>query len=457
MKITKKHIFGLGLSAMLLPLFLSYFPINNAPFEVLKLSNSPKIEEPRFDWEAFFSDTLVSHDTVIVNSLAQKDKLIATHTENVEKHLNQKFGLSPLYIRLRNQLDYSLFGQPHANSVIVGKDGYLYEEQYIKSYYGEDFIGQDSIDTKVEKLKFIQKELEKQGKLVFVVIAPGKGTFYPEFIPEKYKTTQKTTNYQGYVKAFKKNNINYIDFNKHFLKLKKQTNNDPVLYPKTGIHWSQYAMYNALDSILTYIEKDRNYELTRFSLIEKEKSTDTRFKDNDIEQGLNLFFELDHLKMSYPVFNFDEPKGQVKPTMLTISDSFYWQMYNLGISHQIFNEGKFWFYNQTVHPESDNGSSFTTNRINLFEELQKREIVMLMATEANLHKFSFGFIEEAHETLVTGIEAYNKRINEIIEQIKATPDWYADVQFKAEEKGVTLDEMLLMDAQYVYRTEIQKK
>lgn len=447
MRITKKHIFVLGLSSMFLPLILSYLSVNEAPFDILKLSNDSKIVKPYFEWNKFLS----------AEGLSSKERIIDNHTKKVEEHLNQNFGFHALYVKLRNQIDYSLFRNAHANSVIVGKDGYLFEEQYIKSYYGQDYIGQDSINKKVEKLRFIQKELETQGKLVFVVIAPGKGSFYPEYIPEKYESKKGTTNYDGYVKAFEKNNINYIDFNKYFLEQKKITGNQPVLYPKTGIHWSQNAMYNSLDSIFDYIEEKKHYKLTRFTLEDRKPGNDVQFKDNDIEQGLNLFFDLDHLKMSYPKFKFDEPKDQDRPSILTISDSFYWQMYNLGISHHVFEDGKFWFYNRTVHPESDNGTNYMTDQVNIFEEIQKRDIIMLMATEANLHKFSYGFIEEAHQTLVAGIENYKKRIAEITIQIRNSQSWYADIERKAIEKGVSIDEMLLIDAQYVYKLELQNK
>lgn len=462
MTISKKYLFLFGSSAFVLPLILALVPINELPIESLTLANDPLLEKPSFNWGALFSDSVSvknenGKDTLLPNTYSLKEKLIGDHFDLVDKYSNQNFGFRPFYVRLRNQFDYTLFSKSHAQSVIIGKDGYLFEEQYIKSYLGLDFIGQDSINQRVTKLKYVQDELERQGKLVLVVIAPGKGYFYPEYIPDAYGKKVGKNNYEGHVQAFKRENINYIDFNDLFVKNKNKSKG--VLYPKTGIHWSQYGMYNSLDSIISYIEHKNNIDLKDIEINRNVKPTsELKFKDNDIEQGLNLFTSLDHLDMTYPKFNYLPGEGKARPTLLTISDSFWWQIYDLGVGHEIFNEGKFWFYNQTVHPDTENsGTNVFSNQINLFEELQKRDIIILMATEANLYKFGFGFIEEAENTLKSGIENYKKRLDEIVLQIRTTPEWFDQVQKKAAEKGISLEEMLFLDAQYVYKMELQNK
>ena len=51
-----------------------------------------------------------------------------------EKYLNQQFGFRNFFVRLNNQIYYSIFCQAKANGVVVGKQGYLYEENYINDY-----------------------------------------------------------------------------------------------------------------------------------------------------------------------------------------------------------------------------------------------------------------------------------------------------------------------------------
>ncbi len=462
MNINKKLVFFASLLSLFLPFFLGFLSVNEINLDLLKLENDVKIEKPIFKWkELFIKEVTVKsasgNDSLILNSNHQRDKILGDYFQKVEEYVNQNFGFRPLYIRFRNQLDFTFFGKAHANSVIVGKENYLFEENYIKAYYGLDFIGQDSINKKVAQIKYVQQRLEEKGKLFFIVLATGKASFYPEYIPDKYGKKVGTNNYEAFTNAFNSNGINYIDFNNYFIKQKNKS--EHVLYPKTGIHWSQYTMYKALDSMLLYIEKRKRIDLPDYKLQQDALANSIpQFSDDDIEKGLNLLTKLESLNMTYPKFEFMDTKGKTKPKVLSISDSFYWQMFNLGISHHVFENGKFWFYNNAVYPDSEgNGPPVFAYNLNLFEELEKYDVVFVMATEANLYKIGFGFFELAETTLKIGTGDYQKRVDEIILTIKSTPSWLDQIKEKAKEKNISLEEMIKEDALYVYKTEILSK
>ncbi|MDR1758228.1 MAG: hypothetical protein LBR51_04640 [Bacteroidales bacterium] len=65
------------------------------------------------------------------------------------------------------------------------------EENYVKSYYGTDFIGEDKCRELVQKLKILQDALQRRGKDLLVVIAAGKGFFIPNTSPKPIKTPLK--------------------------------------------------------------------------------------------------------------------------------------------------------------------------------------------------------------------------------------------------------------------------
>ena len=48
-----------------------------------------------------------------------------------------------------------MFRLPTAFGVIIGKENYFYEENYIKAYTGVDFLGEDSLSRMVNRIKFI--------------------------------------------------------------------------------------------------------------------------------------------------------------------------------------------------------------------------------------------------------------------------------------------------------------
>ena len=75
-----------------------------------------------------------------------------------------------------------------------------------------------------------------------------------------------------------------------------------------------------------------------------------------------------------------------------------------------------------------------------------------MATEANLSKFGWGFIDRAYETFSKEYEysvrnpEFMRKVNSLIEYIRTDKKWLEDIKLKADKNGVSLDSMLFLDA-----------
>lgn len=314
------------------------------------------------------------------------------YQEKFSAYFKNQFGFNELFIRLNNQKKFSLFGEITANGVIMGKEGYLYEENYILTHLGRDFIGEDSIKMKVSNLQKIRKKLNEMDKELLIIFAPGKGSFYPEYIPEDYILSEKSTsNYEIYSTEMNSSNLPFIDFHHYFDSLKGIT--EYPIFPKNGIHWSKFAEFVALDSIVNYISSEFNYSLNRFELTNIDKSSKARDSDNDLEKLLNLLIRIPGPELHYPNYQFKENSSlENSPKVLTISDSFFWGMYNLGTSEKIFNNGEFWYYNNLIYPESSQ-STLLVESINFKERIDQYDVVILMCTDGNLGGFPFKFDE----------------------------------------------------------------
>ena len=315
--------------------------------------------------------------------------------KNYEKYVNNNFGFKSIFIRLNNQQAYSFYNQAKANGVVIGKENYLFEKNYIKAYLGTDYIGEKAIQNQVTKLRKIQDTLQKLNKDILMVFAPGKGTFYPEFLPDYCaKQKREKTNYSAYLKTMKSQKINFIDFNDWFLKMKSTTKYP--LYGKGGIHWSKYGEFLAADSLIEVIGKMRNTKMTQLVLDKIEVKVINEQGDYDIGEGMNLFFRMKTFPMAYPTFHFEKPKNKEKaPKVLVVSDSYFWGMFNAGISREVFDNGQFWFYNQEIYPDTFE-SPKNVGDIDIQTEVEKNEVVILLCTDANLYKFAFGFIDQLY-------------------------------------------------------------
>ncbi|MCE7954045.1 MAG: hypothetical protein DYH00_00090 [Bacteroidetes bacterium CHB6] len=370
-------------------------------------------------------------------------------SDSSENYLNNHFGFRESFIRLNNEMLFRFFNKAKAKDVIIGKEGYLFEKNYIKAFNGDDFKGYDSLQLMVNKLKFLQDTLKKLNKDLLIVLAAGKGTYFSEYFPEKYAGKESDqTNYKVLKTLLNESQINTIDFNDYFLKI-KHTAKYP-LYPQYGIHWSSYSMCLAADSIISYIEKLRNIHIPHLKWdsisIEQPKES-----DYDIGDGMNLMHRLKSYNMAYPKVYFENDIGKTKPSVLVISDSYYWGMFNLGISENAFRDSHFWYYNYEVYPDSYK-SPLIASAVNLKDEIRKRDVIIIMATEANLSKFGWGFIDRAYETFSKEYEysvrnpEFMRKVNSLIEYIRTDKKWLEDIKLKADKNGVSLDSMLFLDA-----------
>jgi hypothetical protein len=315
-----------------------------------------------------------------------------------EKWLNDSFGFRGIFVRINNQITLSLFHEVHAFGVVFGQQDYLYGDKYIKAWYGVDYIGSDSIAHRIARLRYIQDELlSRYGKNLMVVFAVGKGSFYPEYFPLSANYPKGPTNYETHVRLAGEAGLQIIDFNRWFLS-NKFTSPYP-LYPKYGMHWSVYGAAMAADSILNAIESIRGIDLPSMGwdrVILKKACQD----DYDLGEGLNLLFKLPRDRMAYPVLRFESDEGRIKPSVLVIADSFYWNLFKLDIT-KAFSNSDFWYYNQEIF-HSVGSPEGTAGQLDLREQILKHDVIILLATESNLPDFGWGFIEEAYRLLQSG-------------------------------------------------------
>lgn len=306
-----------------------------------------------------------------------------------EKYLNDIFFGHNFCVRFHNEIDFRLFGIGHARKVVIGKENYLFEKDYIISYLGKDYLGDKVIDDYTEKLKKAQSYLESRGKTLIVVLAAGKGSFYPEYFPEPYCSMKKSkSNFEEFIVSAESKDINFINYSTYFNSMKDSS--PYILYPKYGTHWSIYSMSFVVDSLIHYIEEKRNTRLPHIikNSIEIKDATDI---DYDIGSGMNLLSYLEGPEMAYPNISFENRNGQDSTRLLVVSDSFYWGIYNMGFPN-VFSKSHFWYYNNEVYPSLPNFES--TDKLNFSNEISNHDVFILMATEHNIPGVGWGFVDK---------------------------------------------------------------
>ncbi|MEO6304289.1 MAG: hypothetical protein ABIP51_14075 [Bacteroidia bacterium] len=418
-----KYLLGILIAiATLIPMLQSKFQFfDEQPLEGLSVENKPEFKKENY-WDL-------------------------TYQDSYNKYLNDNFGFRPWLVRLYNQVQFSFYNSSKAPGVVVGKEGELFIESYIDDYIGKNYIGGSKVNQQVSQLKTLQDSLKARGKDLVVVFAPGKASYYPELIPDRYMNRKKdSTNYKAYSSAFIKSRVNFIDLNKWFFENKTKFKHK--VYPKYGTHWNHYGMCFGLDTIVKYIEKKRNLDLPEFDYSIVNYNTALKGNDYDIGVLMNLLHPLDPDPNPYPVYKY-KSVNKSKPDVLVVGDSYWWCQVGDDMPIHFFREDEYWFYNKTQIIRNEKRQD--VKKMNLSASLAQRDVVLLIATEATFYMFPYGFVENAYSLYC---KDNNKRLNDLIYGIKMNKNWAEGVIEKAANNNISVEAQLRMDAEYMLSDEL---
>ncbi len=333
---------------------------------------------------------VIKKPELTVNSWNSQDYQI--HEEN---YLKRYTGFHAPLIRLNSQIQFSVFRNPKAARIILGKDNQLFAVNYIHSYLGTNLVNRDTCLKKIKKLKAVSDKLAGKEIQLFIAIAPGKPIYMPENIPDKFiKNKQPENNYTLYTSLFKEFNIRYLDFVPLFKQAKDTSKY--ALFSKEGIHWSLYSCYMVCDTMLKFCEMLTNTELPDILSLGIAPSEKPRGSDRDISDAINLMGTLKQKNLAYHKIKIDTFAVAPELNILVMGDSFYWQPWSLGFD-KAFKKHNFWFYNNEVYPKEKDKPLQNAKKLNLKEEIEKRDIIIIFTNETNLRNMAWGFIDSLYE------------------------------------------------------------
>lgn len=374
-----------------------------------------------------------------------------TYQEQAAKNFNDSLGFKSDFVRLYNQINFSLFDQVNAKKIICGKENYLYSDQYLYAYAGKDFAGKAVLDGRIKELKNLQDILWAKHRIfLLVVLCPDKPTFYPEYIPARFLSTgKKLTNAEYIARRCRETGVHLIDFNPWFLAM-KDTARYP-LYPKTGVHWSFYGAYFAADSLARYLSANTGFYIPRLVLDSLSKSKTPLAEDNDMGATLNLIWDIPCPEMAYPKFHEGDNPKQRKASALFVGDSFYWNWFNSGMIKTLFENDDFWYYSKDVYPGSRN-KPVSVSDINIHHEIKKQNIIVLIQVNGAYGNIGYDFSKLA----LSAFDSANSKLIRIENNLRNNPEASDWIKKKAEKLHVRFEEQLRTDALFLLDQEEDK-
>jgi len=422
-----KFLFGLILAVLLIP-SVAKVPIDIFEFTIMPLRGYYKLAE--------------------YPELTRKSWFDGSYQKDYEVGLEDHIGLRNFFVRFHNQIEFSLYRKCMGNGIVVGKEDYMYEQEYIDAYTGKTFVGQKRIDKQCERLQHLQDTLHKLGTDLIIVIAPGKASMFPEYIPDSYLEEPKgITNLEAYEKVFREKGINYLDLNKYFMEM-KDTSANP-LYHKAGIHWNTYSAYLALDSMVGYMESLRGIDMADMSYEGIELLEIPRKPDYDLGESLNIFSRIKDRPMPYPYGHKYVTNGKVKPDLMVVADSYYWNLYRVYGSHMIWGKHHFRYYDRELYTANKPVMPLFAIKV---EEMTAFDFIVILYTEMNMHNIGNTFIEKAYARFFESWE-----LEQIHNRIRNDQEWLSNIQEKADNNNISLEEQMDRDAVWLYTERLKQE
>jgi hypothetical protein len=101
------------------------------------------------------------------------------------------------------------------------------------------------------------------------------------------------------------------------------------------------------------------------------------------------------------------------------------------------------------------------SKLNILDEINKSNIIILLATDANLFKFGFGFEDAVYKLLsdekIQTRTTVDERIRFIEQVIRKDKNWMKEIERKAKERKLPVDTMLHRDAHWIFEKENHEK
>lgn len=153
-------------------------------------------------------------------------------------------------------LNASVFNTSVEEQIMLGKDGWLFYTDTAEDCMG---MGLDDglLRHAANNLSLIQEYLESEGMDFCFVIAPNKGSLYPEMLPDYVKGDRSGANAVRLLPMLEQCGVNTADLFSAF-------ENEEILYYETDSHWNSKGAALGADEILRSLGRDSNFYFGSF-------------------------------------------------------------------------------------------------------------------------------------------------------------------------------------------------
>ena len=204
-------------------------------------------------------------------------------TRVTERWFGDHFGLRSLMIRVKAQIDYSVFG--FSNRVLVGHDGQLFYRQSVNvEIPATERLVKERHDEILAGVQALADILETRGISLIVVVNQMCEKFYPELLPRDAARRPVPSTIDGLIFRLRRiDGIQFVDSEKIIrdeMKIRRT-------YHRTDFHWNDPAAYGVAKDIVDRISlsEGRDHSIWNHTL-----AIDERVESGQISTFMPIFY-----------------------------------------------------------------------------------------------------------------------------------------------------------------------
>ncbi len=318
---------------------------------------------------------------------------------------SENVGLRTQMVRSENELNFAVFGDISSKSpsrLLVGKDNYLFERDYVLNAVHPAIIPKQDIKAIASRVIALGQELTKRKIALVVLISPNKANLYPDKLPEKLANLSPDAgrNRRIFREQLESARIAVLEGNSFLEELRKRT--DIPVFPKSGTHWSYAASCYVADEIIRLIELQGTAKLRRLGCEKTEIENKPRAHDKDLAELMNLwnkqrFYE----PLPYPKAYATVTEDTERPPVVFVGSSFMWPILAYFDKHKTFETREFLYYfKRRLSFPSRKEQPIDKQNFDWQKIVFNKKAIIIEANEIGIGDFGWGFVEEAHHVLI---------------------------------------------------------
>ncbi len=214
-----------------------------------------------------------------------KGSLNLNFFKELEEYFNEHFAFRNELIFADAKIQTMVFGVSNVDTVIYGKDGWLYYTSTLDDYLGNHRMTERQVYNLAHNLSLVQQYVQQNGSTFVLTAPPNKNTLYGAHMPYYYSCiVDQKHNIDALTPKLQEQGVYYADLLSLF------RNDNEVLYLKRDSHWNgkgALAAYNCIMDTLEYAHK--NYE----------DAPVTRSKDEDGDLNRMLYTVYGEKELNY--------------------------------------------------------------------------------------------------------------------------------------------------------------